>query len=678
MSDSFLNQVLSETYDRAHDPDAGDMRLTALTDVLLSHLEEAGIISEGVPAYFQRKIGRRSTEVHAYCYDSEENLVQLFVCLDSTSAIPLGERAGVVTVSKPDVDQAFRRMRSFVECVYSGKLGSIELSSPVYELANLLKDTTQDDVAFSVLTTGRVSDRTIKARANGERREQIWDLTRFERVCSNESEGEIIVDFEADFGAAIPCLITPPSDDGLRVLMAAVPGQILADIYNEHRAALLERNVRSFLQFKGKVNKGIRDTLINEPHRFLTYNNGLAATAARVELAEDSGGTGKIRSVIDFQIVNGGQTTATLAACSRRDKADLSAVVVPIKLTVVPNSKLGRLVPKISRFANTQNRIQDSDFRANDPWHIRLEQLSRRVWTNGSESSPQQTQWFFERSRGQYADRIAQEATPAGRKKFRTEHPTNQKFVKTDAAKFVLSWYQYPSIVSRGAQKCFAFFVEKLRTASNPNLSEKDFRKVIAWAILFKRIEKLYGEMGYQGYRANVVTYSMARLSHECGRRLDVDAFWKLQTVPHDLLTALKVIVPGVREVITSPPDGQRNVSEWAKKDACWQAVLNRPIQTDLDLSTASTQIVELADTDGAGNATSRDSMKFEAANAELCQQLAQWGERTGRLSARQRATARELCALLERDAQLTDALVSQAEQLVQFSVGQGFRSSLL
>jgi hypothetical protein len=94
---------------------------------------------------------------------------------------------------------------------------------------------------------------------------------------------------------------------------------MLADIYNDYRSALLERNVRSFLQFNGKVNKGIRDTLKTAPHRFLPYNNGLSTTASSVVLTGASNGTAHIRSLADFQIVNGGQTTASIAAASRRD-----------------------------------------------------------------------------------------------------------------------------------------------------------------------------------------------------------------------------------------------------------------------------------------------------------------------------------------------------------------------
>ena len=55
---------------------------------------------------------------------------------------------------------------------------------------------------------------------------------------------------------------------------------MLARIYGEHGQRLLERNVRAFLQAKGKINKGLQKTLKEEPHRFLAYNSLRAQTVA--------------------------------------------------------------------------------------------------------------------------------------------------------------------------------------------------------------------------------------------------------------------------------------------------------------------------------------------------------------------------------------------------------------
>lgn len=584
MSGTFLDRILEDCFNRAHDAEFGSIRLPALSEVLLESLEDAGVISTPQVAYYCLQRGPFVAEVHGYAFDAEDDVIQLFFCIDATSDIPLGQPAGICTTGKDILDRAFRRMESFVRRAQSEKMEEIEESQPAKELAQLVKEAAKNrlSIELHVVTTGKVSERAITAGTNGELRREIWDIVRLERVCGNLGDGSITIDFPAEFGVTLPCLVTQKSADGLQVLMACIPGQMLAEIYNTHRASLLERNVRSFLQFTGKVNKGIRSTVLNEPHRFLPYNNGLSATAGEIDVELLPGGLGQIRVVRDFQIVNGGQTTATLASCQRRDRADLGAVSVPMKLTVVPRLLLDGLVPQISRCANTQNRIQDSDFSANDPWHIAIERLSRSTWTSAKSDAPRGTRWFYERSRGQYADALSACQPGAPRKLFRTENPSSQKFTKTDLAKFMLSWDQYPAIVSRGAQKCFLFFMSQLAESQRKPPEEADFKRLATTAILFRTIETLYGEMGYQGYRANVVAYTMARLSHDCCRHLDVDAIWKTQAIPDEIVAALKFIVPGVREVIVNPPSNQRNVTEWCKKDDCWAAVLNRAIETNL------------------------------------------------------------------------------------------------
>lgn len=585
MSQKFLDQLLADVYDTAHDDATGSLRLSAITTVILQRLEEAGVLTTPQTAYYRMERGNVAAEVHGYALDTEDDVITLFFCIDATAASPLGQPAEPVPTPKDQLDRGFRRLEAFVKLAQSGRIEDIDESQPAHELADLVRDAERNrhQIELFIVTTGIVSDRAAAAGAKGSLRREIWDLVRLDRICGDAGDGAISIDFVAEFGAALPCLVMPESPDGLRVLLTSIPGPVLAEIYNTHRTSLLERNVRSFLQFTGKVNKGIRSTLLNEPHRFLPYNNGLSATSGKVELEEHADGLGLLRAVHDFQIVNGGQTTASLASCARRDQADLSAVMVPMKLTVVPPALLDGLVPQISRYANTQNRIQDSDFSANDPWHIAMERLSRVTWTRPTPEAPRGTRWFYERSRGQYADGLAASQTQAGRRQYRTENPPSQKFTKTDLAKYLLSWDQMPAIVSRGAQKCFLAFMAQLGSTARTTPLEGDFRRVVALAILFHAAERLYGDMGYQGFRANVVTYSLARLSHACRKQLDVETIWKQQAPPDDLLAALKIIIPGVREVIANPPPAQRNATEWSKREECWTAVLSRPFDIAIE-----------------------------------------------------------------------------------------------
>ena len=240
----------------------------------------------------------------------------------------------------------------------------------------------------------------------------------------------IEIDFEEKFKMLIPC-IENSSSDKYSVYLAILNGEILASLYDEFRDRLLEKNVRSFLQVKGNVNKGIRDTLRVEPDMFLAYNNGISVTAESVKIVRDENGKPSIKSIRDMQIVNGGQTTASIfnARNDRKNSIDLSKVYVQMKLSVIQSAEMmDEIVPRISTFANTQNKVQIADFSANDPFHRRIEELSRTIWAP-TQGGLKPRNWFYERARGQYADMLSRETTTRRKKDYKEEHPL---FTKTD------------------------------------------------------------------------------------------------------------------------------------------------------------------------------------------------------------------------------------------------------
>ena len=676
MSQQFLHSILCDAFDRANDPEFGGLRLNSIVGVLLDRLEDANVISEPQLSYFIHERGNVSAEVHGWAVDIEDDVLRLFYCIDATSQINLGDDALQVTISKEQVDRAFRRLESFFHHAIDGKFEFVEASQPVADLIHVLRAAGRkgQTVELHVITTGLVSDRAAAKIADRSLRREIWDLTRFVRVCGSGADGAISIDFEKRFGELLPCLVAPADEEGVRVLLTRIPGQMLADIYNEYRSALLERNVRSFLQFKGKVNKGIRDTLRTNPQRFLPYNNGLSTTACSVELAHESDGMAQIRSLSDFQIVNGGQTTASIAAASRRDKVDLRLVMVPMKLTVVPPERLQGLVPQISKFANTQNKIQEADFFANSPWHVALERLSRSTWTGATQEAPRGTRWFYERSRGQYADELAAQNTQAGRRKFRSENPGSQKFTKTDLAKYWLSWEQLPHSVSLGAQKCFGRFMESV-IPRRIEPDDAEFKRVVALAILFKKAESLYGEMGFTGYRAQIVTYTIARLSNHVGKLLPANDIWRSQALSGEWCDALRILITGVREVILNPPQG-KNLTEWCKKEGCWKTVMDRQFQLSVptgEVNTASVRRESVA----FENVTPQQQAAIKAVcaiDAQVWLSVSSWAKQTESLLPWQRSLAYSIGKLL-RDGRIPS--VKQAKHGVNLLVeaeNVGFR----
>lgn len=535
-----------------------------LTSIMLEYLEEAGEVNDSIMCPF-RSYG---LQLNAYAIDEDYTNLDLFVSIYSDSDTPK-------SVSQSEVDAAIKRAIQLYQKAINDLYTSFKKDNDAYEFAitvNKQKNKIKS-VRICALTNGLVKPIPFKniMLGNAEISFAIWDIDRLYRCVSSGKMRETIeIDFEEKFGVTIPCIENDTSDK-YSVYLAIISGELLALLYDEYRDRLLEKNVRSFLQVKGAVNKGIRDTLRDEPDMFLAYNNGISVTAESVDIVRDENGKPSIRSIRDMQIVNGGQTTASIfnAHHDKKIVADLSKVFVQMKLSVITDPEdMDKIVPRISAFANTQNKVQVADFSANDPYHRRVEELSRTIWTpavNGLKP----INWSYERARGQYADMLSRETTTLRRKQYKETHPV---FTKTDLAKYENTWDQLPYYVSEGAQKNFRRFTLRVNEHKTMLPDEKYYWNLVAKAILFRRTEKLVQQQQYGGYRANIVTYTLAYLSYKTAQRIDLEKIWKEQALSQNLEHAIVDVSAIVRDIIINPPGGA-NVGEWCKKEKCWKAV---------------------------------------------------------------------------------------------------------
>lgn len=438
-----------------------------------------------------------------------------------------------------------------------------------------------------------ITNRELRLRVDGIEADEIdgrpvtysvWDITRLHRFVVGKGKEEISIHLESGYDTTLPLLEAHLSADEYRSYLAVVPGELLAKIYDRWGARLLEQNVRVFLQARGNVNKGIRNTLEKDASMFFAYNNGITATAEDIT-SKTQNGQLVLTGVKNLQIVNGGQTTASIHV-AYRNKVDLSKVFVQMKLSIINPERSNDVVPKISEYANSQNRVNAADFFSNHPFHIRMEEFSRRLYVPSPDGTFRQTKWFYERARGQYADARSL-LTPAQRKKFDIEHPRSQLFSKTDLAKFLNVWISIPDKVSLGAQKNFAYFAKETGNAwkkSENNFNEDYYREAIAKAIVFKSTEKIVSNQPWYegGYRANIVAYTISRISHEVisvNKSVDFKTIWKQQAISKAMEEALSDTAEAVCKILTAPPSGISNVTEWAKKQACWARIQNMSIQ---------------------------------------------------------------------------------------------------
>lgn len=571
---------------------SGIYPVEAFFERMSERLTEAGELEVADRAYYQSGDGGQKLRIDGYAGDPRDNegVLGLIICdfVDSD---------GVQTFGRPDVPRILNPLIRFMNMAKSEVFrDSLNEANPGFQISDLIITTWAKVTKVKLIL---ISNRQYVGRGDAEPLQDpggmpttwsVWDLARFERFDqSGPSREDRVIDFETDFGAPIPALRASQSGSALESYLLIVPGEQLAAIYDKWGAKLLEANVRSFLQARAKTNKGIQKTIKDEPELFFPYNNGLSATADSVSCVRTDDGLA-VASISNLQIVNGAQTTGSIHAGLKSAKDQLSQVFVQMKLTVVPPDRSEDIVPKISEYANTQNKVNAADFFSNHPFHIRMEQFSRHIIFTAREGERHDTKWFYERSRGQFINARAR-LTAAQQKKFDLEFPKSQLFSKTDLAKFECSATGQPHIVSRGAQKNFADFAKAIGevwSKSDSGYDELWYKRLISKAIIFRWLEtEVPKQPWYEGgYRANIVTYAMAKVLSDASREkqvLDLDAIWRRQSVPDALQRALLLAAAEAHDVITHPPTGVRNMSEWAKNQACWNGLKGRVLKYDDD-----------------------------------------------------------------------------------------------
>ncbi|RVX44931.1 AIPR protein [Nonomuraea polychroma] len=535
------------------------------TQLMLDDLEVAGEIENQFLAYHKA----HGLEIHGF--GSNKTLSSLDLVVTEFRQIPLMDK-----LTKAQSDAAFKRPLQFLR-KHKDIKEAFDEASDVHDLCVGVEKALAEASRIRVfLLTNCISTSKAPAPSLFDELEvtyELWDLRRFHRLASSGAQSEPVV---VEFERPLACLAAPAPAPDLAVVLSVVPGQVLADLYHEYGTRLLELNVRSFLQTRAKVNGGIRKTLLGSPKWFLAYNNGITATASQVDFIRSDDGHHAIKRIYGLQIVNGGQTTASIYYAHSRDKADLSEVHVQMKLTVLPESRLSEVVPEISKYSNTQNAVTLVDFSSNNPFHVAVERVTRTLWAPAADGSGVETRWFYERARGQYTDAEAKARTPANRRKFKLQHPTKQKFSKTDLAKYIHCWEMLPHLVSRGAQKNFSEFMIKLEVAVKadqvPRVDVRYCQRLIAKAKLFKDIDRIAQRHQAGSNKSFVTAYTMSLLVKATNQRLDLDRIWREQGVSPALAAAVEGLVDRVMAVINNPRGGNHS-GEWAKKAECWERV---------------------------------------------------------------------------------------------------------
>lgn len=569
---------------------AADMSGTAATFVkcILENLQDLNVISDFEECFDIGKFGRKNYRVDAYSFDDYDCSMSIFIADFEGEDI-------ISTLTLTEAKALFEKINTFLDGSLNGNFRhEMEISTPVYDFVERIVNLENAIRKFRFfIVTDKIMSEKISSFEQGEINGipieyNIWDMQRLYRVMSTGDGHEPVeINFLELTENGLPCLeASDASTDDVKCLLCVIPGEILADLYDTYGSTLLEGNVRSFLSAKGNVNKNIRKTILEadgeSKRMFFAYNNGISATATSVEINVGQGGS-FITSINNLQIVNGGQTTASLSNTRFKDKADLSGIYVQMKLTVIPNHEQAQiLIPKISRGSNSQNKVSDADFFSNHEFNVRMQQISRRIYAPAVNGLQYETHWFYERSRGQY-EQEQSKMTKAEKKKYQMQNPKEQKITKTDIAKYQNAWREYPYFVSLGAQKNFtkfANFIVEEWDKDDIQFNEQFYRNIVVIAIIFKCIDKIVPKQEWyeKGYKANIVVYTLSYLhylinvqypAHELNMRL----IWDKQKVPDNLYDELVKMTKFVFLHITDDKRPITNVTEWCKKEQCWIAL---------------------------------------------------------------------------------------------------------
>jgi hypothetical protein len=568
-------EVRSEIGDRlGSNGDAYPYPETVFAEVVMQHMSQVGMTFDPQVCHYSAKVGNANLRLSGYAMSDEADQLDLFVSL----------YAGVddvTQVNDSETKTAAEQCLRFLSKCAEGRLAStMDESNDAYPLTLTIQEcySNLEQIRVYVLTDRQAKAKNFRPREISGKtvKLEVMDIERLHRHWSEgKPRDELVVNFEEVSGGALPCVYVPGEATDYDYALTVIPGEALRFLYERYGARLLEANVRSFLSATGKVNKGIRDTLKDTPERFMAYNNGIVIVADQVHLGKTKDGGPGILWLKGMQIVNGGQTTASIYFTKKRNpEVDLRRVRVPAKLIALRSQDVvaeEALISDISRYANSQNSVKLSDLSANKPFHVQIEKLALSTYCPDGVG-----RWFYERAAGSYKTLLAREGTtPARLRQLRETIPTSRRITKTDLAKYLNSWAQKPDSVSFGAQKNFERFMADFTQTNGDGAAAlpdvPTYKQMIAKAIVFKRAQALVRPM-FPAFQANVAAYVVSLLSNRLGERIDLDKVWLRQDVSPELRTQIQTWAGEVNKVLHDSAGGKM-ISEWAKKLECWDAV---------------------------------------------------------------------------------------------------------
>lgn len=597
----FLN-YRKELLDSSKDEE-GFVQQTQLLSQILPLMVDAKLLDseDWNDSYFLNTA--ENLKLNGYTVNESSERLQLFIVDESSIDLTSSDKNLQIS-TKSHYDNQFKRVTKFLNKAIKGYLNDdVQDADPIRPLLSQLSSATgaeQFDVIeiFLVSATATTENRgtmpqpkriefedeniSVGFTRNRERVnkelliiKKLVDLNFLYDVLISQGNREaLVIDFESLFDYKIE-VIKAAEEENFESYLCVLPAHILSDLYKRYSSRLLEKNVRSFLQFKG-ANKGIRETIRVSPEKFIAFNNGITITSTAKEI-ESKNGKMFIKSLTDFQIVNGGQTTASIYF-TQKDGFPIDKVKIMAKINVardVTEEGLDSLISDISRYSNSQTKVSNVDLSSRSPQLNKLKALSDSIVT------PSGRKWFFEKSRGEFNTKLR--IAGSNKARIEKEYPKNYRFTKEQLGKYFTAWGDQPYVVKKGGEKVFRYFLEEitgeLRGRKAVNVNRNFYEELISKIILFTQLEKTYGQgkhsMGQ--IRSAVVPYSISVIyiftdGAKEGKQFDLSKIWKKEKLEDDLVTFFTELMELMNSLIKKYSESD-DYGEYSKNKKLWENI---------------------------------------------------------------------------------------------------------
>lgn len=567
----FQDEVL--TYVKENSPISTN---TAFKTLFLSYLTEAGetLVSDCMLVDFKKDSENMKLDGYAF----SEYFRSLTLLVSKYQAKPIPEK-----IKKTEIDKLLKKVLKFYKTCGTNDFEALEESSDGYQAYKFIKSHKADIETVNIILL--TNDETIQYIPNDVHygkitvRFDVWDIERlYQSVLGGTAvERQLVVKLKKKYGESLPLIKVKGDNEIYDCYIGVISGELLARIYETEGQDLIQKNVRSFLQAIGKVNKGIKVSLANEPQMFMAYNNGISTIAESIAVDEgrSSGDIVNITEITGWQIVNGGQTTASIYNAYKA-KLPLEQVNVQIKLSVIKQKdRAEEIIHNISKYANSQNKINMSDFNANDAYHVKMERLSRATPIPVAKGKSTDY-WFYERARGQYLVELNRQPTAAAKKEFKSRCPKNRCISKTVAAKCVMTYRGYPDIVSKGLETSFIYFSDMVSKGEVPESSEQSYIEMIAKVILFNSCDEIIKNLKFGGFKAQQDYYTVALFGKYYSDLFDPLEIWNRQSINAETAKTIEELAYFVWNHFQNPTVPGVNIGQWCKKEECWELLQAR------------------------------------------------------------------------------------------------------